>query len=256
MSDHPGEIDPPGGYPPGGPNPGNYQPNPYPQPQGGYGQPAAPPGYAGPGGSRVAFDLGTIAPGGLIAVIGGILYFVFSFFPWYSIHAWVCDPSFGVPCQVNLNAWDRGSGAFSVIIFLLVALVFLTKALKVIRPNFPLEIVALAAIALGDIFFLIAFFTTPDGLSRGWGLWTDLVVVLAINLGGVVQFIKVGGAGSIARGLSTMQQRASGPPPGPYPPPGPPPGPYPPPGPAQGGYPPPPHPPGQGGYPPPNQGMP
>ena len=255
MSDYRGEIDPPGGNPQGGPNPGPYRPDPYGQPQGSYGQPAAPQGYGGgyggAGGSRVGFDLRTIAPGGLIAVVGGILYFVFSFFPWYSIHLWVCDPSFGVPCQVNLNAWDRGSATFSVIIFLLVALAFLIKALRVIRPSVPLELIALAAIVLGDVLFLTAFFSTPEGLSRGWALWVELVVVLAINLGGIVQFIKVGGAGSILRGLNTMQQRASGPsgypPPGPYPPP---------PNPPQGGYPPPqPQPHGQGGYPP-NEGMP
>jgi hypothetical protein len=258
MSDYPGGIDPLSGDPQGGPNPGSQggynPPGTHGQPPGGYGQPAGPPGHGGnhggAGSSRVVFDAQTIVPGGLIAIVGGLLYFVFSFFPWYAIHVWFCDPSLGVPCQVNLNAWDRGSATCSVIIFLFVALAFVAKALKLVRPTFPLEVIALAAILLGDVLFLTAFFTTPDGLSRGWGLWIDLVVLLAINLGGVIQFIRVGGAGSIGRGLSTMQQRASGPsgspPPGPYPPQ---------PNPPQGGYPPhPPQQPGHGG--PPNEGMP
>jgi hypothetical protein len=230
MSDYPGGFNPPSDNPHGGPNPsgqGGYSPPPsYGQPQGGYGQPGVPPGYhgqlAGAGGSGAVFDLRTITPGGLMAVVGGLLYFVFSFCPWYTAR-WLDE-------DISANAWHRASGVWSVLIFLVVALAFVVRALKVIPPKIPLEVITLGLVVVGDIFFLVAFLDVPGAVSRGWGLWLDLLFVLVINVGAVLQFIKVGGVFLAQRGLSNMQQRASG---------------------AQGGYPQqPPQQPGQGGYPP------
>jgi Protein of unknown function (DUF2510) len=193
------------------PNPGGqggYNPPPsYGQPQGGYGQPAAPPGYRGqlvdPGGSGGVFDLRTIVPGGLMAVVGGLLYFVVSFCPWYTDNADLGFETF----RETANAWDRGSGAWSAIIFLLVALAFVVKALKVVPTKLQLEMISLGLVVVGDIFFLVAFLDVPGDVSRGWGLWIDLIVVLVINAGAVLQFIKVGGLVSAQRGLSNMQRR-------------------------------------------------
>ena len=85
------------------------------------------------------------------------------------------------------------SAVLLAILFLLAAGVFLAKALKVIpAPKVPLEMVALGAVVLGDLFFLIAFFSVPAGffgISRGWGLWIDLVVAIAITAGAVLQFL-------------------------------------------------------------------
>jgi hypothetical protein len=261
MADYPGGSYPPSGNPPSGNPPSGNPPSgnsggqggsPPPSyghhPHGSYGQPGAPQyfggGYPGAASPPIAFDLRTIAPGGLTAVVGALLYFVFSFFPWYTIYFCPFGPDTGSPCGVSLNAWDRGSAVSSVLMFLLVALAFVVKAFKVLPPKFPLEVIALSIVVLGDISFLVAFFSTEDGLSRGWGLWVDLVLALVINLGVLLQFVKVGGVVSARRGLSNMQQRASGPPgygpPGGYPPP---------PGYQQGGYPTG-GPPQQGGYPP------
>lgn len=160
-------------------------------------QPVAPQGhsgqYAGAAGSGITFDPRAIMPGGLIVLAGGVLYCVFGFFPWYvqNIDCGIAPP--GVPCAVSLNAWRSGTALFSAILFLAAAGVFLAKALKVIpAPKVPLELVALGAVVLGDLFFLIAFFSVPAGffgISRGWGLWIDLVIVIAITAGAVLEFL-------------------------------------------------------------------
>lgn len=205
--------------------------------QGGYGQPGTPPGYPGKPAASGGFDLRAITPGGLMAAVGGLLYFVFSFLPWYEVEVlWV---------KGSVNAWNRGASVGTVLIFLLVAAAFVIKAFKVIPPKVPLEIIVFALVALGDLLFLVAFFSGVVGpVSRGAGLWIDLVVLIVINVGAVLQFIKVGGVASAQRSLNTLQQQHTSGPQGGYPPGG-----YAPP--QQGGYPASGYPPQQqGGYPP------
>jgi hypothetical protein len=205
MSDYPGGFNPPSDNPPGGPNPGGQggynSPNPYGQPQGGSGQPVPPPAqFSGGSGSGARFDLSLIAPGGLIAAVGGLLFLVFSFFPWYTLE-WLG----------SVNAWHRASSEWSVIIFGLVTVAFGGKALRVVPRKIQLEIIALGLVFAGDLFFLFAFFNgVASPISRGFGLWMDLLVVIAINVGAVLQFLKVGGLASAQRGLGNVQQRAAG----------------------------------------------
>lgn len=266
MSDQPegfnGGTNPPSGPNPSGQGQGGYPPPPsYGQPQSG--PPAVPPGYSGqrPGGSGISFDLRTIMPGGLMAIVGALLYFIFSFFAWYTATVDVGLLSEDIR-SISGNAWGRASGVWSVLIFLLVAVVFVVKALRVLPSKIPLEMIAAALTVVADIFLLVALIDIPNPnvggpnpFTRGWGLWVDFAVALVINAGVVLQFIKAGGIAAAERGLGGLQQRASGPQGG-YPQqPGQ--GGYPPP-PGQGGYPPPPGqsgyppPPGQGGYPPPS----
>lgn len=219
MSDYPGGVNPPSDNPPGGPYPG--------QPPSGSGQPVPRPAQSfGGSGAGASFNRSAIAPGGLIAAAGGLVYFVFSFFPWYTVE-WLG----------SINAWQRASSLWSVIIFGLVAVAFGVKALGVIPPRIPLEIIALGLVVVGDLFFLFAFFNGVEGpISRGVGLWIDLLAAIAINVGAVLQFRKIGGLAAAQRGLGNAQQRAAGGPGGNPP----------------GGYPQqPPQQPGPGGYPPP-----
>jgi hypothetical protein len=130
-------------------------------------------------------------PGGLVVLVGGLLYVVLGFFPWWTINITSGLKSYGIPASsLSFNAWHRGAGAFSVILLVLAAAAFLAKALKVIPPTIRVELIALGAVVLADLFFLVAFFDVPSFASRGWGMWTALVVLLAINVGAVLQFIK------------------------------------------------------------------
>jgi len=211
MSDYPGGFDPSSGNPPGGPYPagqgGSNPPNPQGQPHGGYGQPSQ--GYGGgyPGAApSIPFDLGLIKPGGVMVVVGGVLYFVFSFFTWYITGGCV----FGVCVWSKWNAWSSGMATTSVIIFLIVALVYVGKAFKIVGPSIPVEIIALAGILIGDIFAFASFVNT--NASYGWAMYLDGLFLVAINVGGILQFRRVGGANSLQRGHNSGQQA------GPYPP--------------------------------------
>jgi hypothetical protein len=115
-----------------------------------------------PRGTGIAFNLQKILPGGLIALVGGLLYVVVSFFPWYIIQ--LCY-GLGVPCVTSTrNAWDRGPATFSVLLFLLVAVIFVVMALQVVAPKVPLEMIALGAVVLGDILFLVSLISLPPQL--------------------------------------------------------------------------------------------
>ena len=249
MSHHPEGFNP-SDNPERGPDPGGqggyYPPPSYGQPPGGPGQPAVPPGYRGQpqGGSGANIDLRAIVPGGLMAVVGAALYFVFSFGTWYTYTESLLGTDIA---EFTGNAWHRASGVWSVLIFLLVPLLFVLRALKVVPRKIPLEMIALGVVVLADVFFLVAFLDVPDPISRGWALWVELVLVLVITVGAVLQFMKAGGVGSAQRGLSSLQERAAGgqsgytqqpPPPGGYPQQPPPPGGSPPQPPPPGGYPP------------------
>jgi hypothetical protein len=131
-------------------------------------------------------------PGGLIVLVGSLLYVIFGFFPWWTINIVSGLGSYGIPSSsVSFNAWRSGSAVFSAIVFLVAAGAFLLKALKVIpAPKVPLEMIALGAVVLGDLLFLIAFFDVPSFASRGWGMWVDVVVLVGINVGAVLQFIR------------------------------------------------------------------
>jgi hypothetical protein len=137
-------------------------------------------------------------PGGLMVLAAALLYCVFGFFPWYTQNFGCGLPDLpqGVPCSVSFNAWRRESAVFSAIVFLLAGGAFLVKARKGIpAPKVPLDLIALGAVVLGDLFFLITFFSVKAGtfgIARGWGLWVDLVVVIGINGGAVLQFISKG----------------------------------------------------------------
>ncbi|HZQ33010.1 MAG TPA: hypothetical protein VFB19_14900 [Mycobacterium sp.] len=174
--------------------------------------------YGPPQGSAAGLDLKKIMPGGLIAVVGSLLYFVFSFFAWYTLN--ICE-GMGLgddfPCTATRNAWDRGPALISVLLFLLVAAIFVVSALQVIPPRVPLGLFALGAVLLADIFFLVSLISVPWPWSRGWGLWVSLVLAIVITVGAVLQFISAGGIASVQRGFGSAQ--GSQPPPG-YGPPG------------------------------------
>lgn len=148
--------------------------------------------HAGTRGAQTTFDVPAIMPGGLMVLLGGLLYGVFGFFPWWTINIVSGLSSYGIPSSsVSFNAWRSGTATFSAIVFLLAAGAVLIKALRIIpAPKIPLELIALGAVALGDLLFLIAFFDAQPFTSRGWGMWIDVVLVIGINVGAVFQFIK------------------------------------------------------------------
>jgi hypothetical protein len=244
-----GGYNPPGGYNPQGGGYGGQG--------GGYG---GPPGSGGPPGGSGGFNMQRIMPGGMIAMVGGVLYLVCSFFPWVSINT--CGgydtSSLGISCPTISVSGFHGGNIFIIFLFLAVSVAFLLKALSVIPANVPIELIALGIVVIADIILIINFINAAEVLSLvAWGAWASLAVAAVITVGAVLEFIKAGGFKSIQRGggggggpqtgYGPPPQSGYGPPPqqGGYPPQGgqPPP---PPRGPQGGGYPP-----QGGGYPPP-----
>jgi hypothetical protein len=241
----PGYGQPPAGQPPQGygqPPAGQQPPQGYGQPpqqqyppqQQGYGQqPYGQPGYGQPAksGPAINFDLQTIMPGGVIAAGSALLLFIISFFKWYGPNAGkLCKDSGGSAglglggsgsCedQVNsqaghLNAWHGALTVIPILIFLIVLIFFVVKALKLIPPKVPADVVAAGLVAIADILFLIAIFTKPGlggapgkYISHSWGFWVGLVLVIAATVGVVLEFMKAGGPAAVQKVVGGLQSK-------------------------------------------------
>ena len=238
MSDQMGGYNnPPAGYNPQGGYPhqqqGGYAPpqSGYPQQQGGWGQPPGygqQPGYGTPPASGgMSFNLQSIMPGGMIAIVSGILLFVVSFFHWWTPNVdKLCSDiglgGVGDECRrlyggTGASAWDRGVTTFALILTLVIVAAFVVKALKLLPASVPLELIAAGLLVLADIFFLITFISkavkgaSSDIISRGWPLYAGLVLVLALNVGVIMALMKSGGLNALKGGLTKVQtQQQSG----------------------------------------------
>ena len=250
MSDQMGGYPPPGGYDPQGGDPsqqggypqqGNYsqqggypQQSGYPPQQGGWAQPGYGPqtygqqgygqsGYGQPAASRrIGFDPQSIMPGGLIAIISGVLLFVVSFFKWWGPSSKFCqvfDGQFDISCQdLYYSAWHRGITTFALILTAVIVLIFVVKA--VLRAAIPAEFIAAGVLVLADIFFFITFLSkkfdsqiSDTGfVSRGWAQWVGLVLVLALNAGVILALLSTDGIAVFKAGLTKKQpnQQTSG----------------------------------------------
>lgn len=222
---------------------GGYQPENPESPQGG--QPTPPggnpppgqPGYGAPGstGLSLSFDP-TAFTVPAIAVLG-ILAFVFSFLPWYSLPAAL--NALGAAEQ-DLNAWDSGFAWAGPMILFPLGLLYLAAMLSLV-PRRPLAMAALPAVIYADIFYIVALARTPSilglegfSLDRSWALWVSLAIWLLITAAIVLEFLgNHGGAQLMSRiraqrpvygqpGWNQQQgwnQPPAGPPPGSGPPP-------------------------------------
>ncbi len=226
MSDQMGGYNPPAGYNPQGGYPqqqGGYgaPQGGYPQQQGGWGQPPGygqQPGYGAPQPSGgLKFDLQSVMPGGAIAVASAVLLFVVSFFKWWGpdVDKLCGSGDFGDTCRqlvgsAKASAWDRGVTTFAIIVALVIAVVFVLRALHVVPARFPVELIAAGLLVLADIFFLITFISQPDGASPGWAFWAGLALVVALNAGVIMALMSSGGLNTLRGGLAKMQSQQQG----------------------------------------------
>jgi hypothetical protein len=232
-----GGYNPPAGYNPqggyqqqggyGAPQ-GGAQQGGYPQQQGGWGQQQAPgygqqPGYGQAGygapqssGSGGGFNLQSIMPGGVIAIGSTVLLLVVSFFKWWGANLdSICgDGALGDVCRQSIGdvgkatAWDRGITTFAIILAIVIAALYAAKAFGVLPPKVPVDVVAVGVLALADIFFLITFISkggAGDALTRGWGLYAGLLLVIVLNVGVIMSLMASGGVSTIKGGLNKLQ---------------------------------------------------
>jgi hypothetical protein len=231
MSDQMGGYNnPPAGYNPQGGYPhqqqqGGYTPpqGGYPQQQGGWGQPPGygqQPGYGTPQSSGgMSLNLRSIMPGGLVAIVSGVLLFVVSFFKWWGadLGALCGDTPFGgdtcraLVGDVSFSAWRRGVTTFALILALVIAIAFVLKALQVLPARVPVELTAAGVLVVADICFLITFAAQPKGTSPGWAMWVGLLLAVGLNVGVIMALMSSGGLSTLKGGLTKVQtQQQSG----------------------------------------------
>ena len=196
---------PPAGPPPAGPPPGSPPPPPPP------GQPPA--GPPGPGwGSPANRPGGGFDPKSVHqydwAILGaGVLFFIVSFFPWYSYQLKGCGTGFNGCYSDTGTAWG---GILTLLATLLVIIATAAIALEVFMPQVklpvPNRLIALGAYALGVVFVLIAIalvpgysvggVDVPDSVldkSHDWGFWVGLVVIVVGAAFTFMRFQETGG---------------------------------------------------------------
>jgi hypothetical protein len=104
-----------------------------------------------------------------VVVAAGVLAYVCSFLPWYTLTASV--PILGITQSTNVNAWNAGFGAwFSVLLLVAAAGVVLASMVggRLRRPASQ-SLITLALSALAFITIVLRWATFPDaagGLSR------------------------------------------------------------------------------------------
>jgi hypothetical protein len=163
-------------------------------------------------------DLTQLTRGVWVALGAILIVGIGSFLPWYSAHADLhatspCPPVLhGTDMQTCLdenraeqgqysipgfywNAWDTPLAWISVLAILGLGVLLLRRAMPSKPPVH--DLLVLFATVVADLLFLLAFARMPspgndvsgsavpgsDAWIPGWGLWTVLVAVLALNIG-------------------------------------------------------------------------
>ncbi len=193
-SDPDGQPPPPSGSPAGTPPPASG-------PAG-----APPPGATGPTGTPPPAHQGQARPsGGAISgdqlkstlqsahkydlgiVAAGLLAFLFSLFPYYTVSV---DGSGGFGLSDSASAWHGFFGWFATLLAI-AAVVLLVLHVLGIRLPVPARLSVLALFGAALLCTLIAFFVTPGGdgcggveacedvvnFGRGFGYWASLIVI-------------------------------------------------------------------------------
>ncbi|MBI1758212.1 MAG: hypothetical protein HYR62_03160 [Actinobacteria bacterium] len=191
--------------------------------QQGYRQQGGPTGRHGGGGMR--FDLQAIMPGGLVAAASGVLLFLLSFFSWWAPNVdklcrsagfgtEVCKAQYSHSALGYASAWDRGITAFAILLAVAIAALYLTKAANVLPASLPVDLIAVGALIIADLGFLITFLSKGTGgefISRGWAQWLAMLVWIGLNAGVGLELARSGGLSDLKDRLAKIQRQPSAP---------------------------------------------
>ena len=174
------------------------------QPTAAPGYPAAP-GYAMPGypaaAPKPAFDFSKISPFVWVTFGGGLLAFIFSFLPYYTVTA----SGYGLSQSASAGAWHGFFGWFGALVLLLAALAAVAFAvLKALGTfdNATAPLITLLMAGLGLICVIVALFVFPADTSsvsgygisvdtgRGVGYWLSLVCAVVTVVGAVMFYLE------------------------------------------------------------------
>jgi hypothetical protein len=145
-----------------------------------------------------SFDPARVSKAEWIGLGAGLIAFIASFLPWFSLSA-------GILGSISANAWSLGFLAwFPVLLMVAAAGVILAQQLGVtvpaVKPSWPLILLGVAALSL--ILILLRWITMSaetDGLEftgvsygAGFGLYVGLVAALLLGLSQYMVFRATG----------------------------------------------------------------
>lgn len=130
-------------------------------------------------------------PADVAVIVGGFGVFLAGFFTWYAYDMDpVCGPEPSNACADRwygiASAFDRGFSRFAVILFLIIAVVYLLDRLPLLRSLIPdgyLDLCCGAAIVVADLFYLASLIRIPEDIVRAAALWIALIPVALANVG-------------------------------------------------------------------------
>lgn len=157
-----------------------------------------------------------IYPGGLVAVVSGVLFVIASWLPFYETHVGTgsstrsCASLRGTPlygvcvdriegrsrraADFHWSAWHRFATWIPVLLMCVVILIFVAKALGAQPRKRRLASTALIFVALANAAFFWGLTHMPAGAeTRGFGMYMSLVFLVLVDVGALLAFVNVDG---------------------------------------------------------------
>ena len=164
-------------------------------------------------------DLSKISKGGMVFVVGSIVFAIASFLDWFSL-------------SIGGGLGDFGGNGFDVgfiwctlwfVLFLGGAVVLALPAFGVAAPKLP-PVSFLAVGAVGALFVILKLLIGEEFLDRSLGLYLAVIAALAVTAGGFMIFQESGGSLNDLKDMNKLkasfnQGGGETPPPPPPPPP-------------------------------------
>jgi hypothetical protein len=147
--------------------------------------------------------MGKLGRTGIAFAAGGLLMFIDSFFPWFSVSI---KGALGFPgASGSTNGWSSGIGAwFPILLLLAVGVVTVLAAMGVINWSYLMLVtLGTGASVLSVLIILLRWLTYPsvpseltayESAGAGAGTYIGLVVALAMAVLGYLGFVAAGGS--------------------------------------------------------------
>ena len=173
-------------------------------------------------------DLSKVSKGGQIFAAGGIVYFIASLLPWYTLDVGADARALGFE-DVSFNAWgDLGFlwGALWALLLIAGAVTLILPAFGVSAPKFPAA-AYLGVAGLASFFTLLKLLIGEEVVDTGFGIIVAVIAALAALFGAFTMFKDAGGNLSDLKDMNKLKSQFGGGSSAPPPPPGMPPPPPP-----------------------------
>lgn len=129
--------------------------------------------------STQGFDASSVKRSTWIAGGGAVVLLISTFFTWWKVSA--------LGLTFTRSGWDTGALGKLVFFVALIAIALVVvdhMKVDISQLPVPVSLALIGAGALSLLFVIIRFIDTPDGVSRGWGLYVAILAAAALTYGG------------------------------------------------------------------------